>query len=239
MKHASVLFLFFLCLCLTVSAQAHRDSLLFRGVIMEGDSLFTLPFAKYIVNNEKDYVSNEDGQFSFWAKNGDIVHFSYVGFKPLYVQIHDTLSNDSFLMGVFLSRDTIELSEVVILPHLINPDAMARTMPLLSTSEQVVAQRNIDVSAYQAMTQPVKEWDAEMNQKNFIQERSNDVAYRTQIQPNQMVGLSTLSVGQEVSRQKLKKRLKERRQYITTDEWSYLISSYQERINEKNAQLLK
>lgn len=238
MKHTCVLFVFFLCMCLTVSSQA-RDSLLFRGVVMEGDSQFALPFAKYIVNNEINYVSNEDGQFSFWAKNGDIVHFSYVGFKPLYVQIHDTISSDSFLMGIFLSRDTIELSEVIILPHRMNPDAMARTMPLLSTPEEVVAQRNIDVSAYQAMTQPVKEWDAEMNQKNFIQERSNDVAYRTQIQPNQMVGLSTVNVSQEINRQKLKKRLKAKKQYITTDEWSYLISSYQERINKKNAQLMK
>ncbi len=96
---------------------------------MEGDSLFSLPFAKYKVNDKTGYVSNEEGQFSFWAKSGDIVTFSYVGFKPLYVSINDTLANDNYLMGIFLSRDTIELSEVVIIPQNISPRAYAQICP--------------------------------------------------------------------------------------------------------------
>ncbi|MCW3805043.1 hypothetical protein [Plebeiibacterium marinum] len=222
-----------LCLLLgSLSAQV-SDSLLFRGVVMEGDSLFALPYAKYTINSDRSYVSNELGQFSFWGKNGDVVHFSYVGFESLYVAIHDSLANDNFLMGVFLSRDTIVLSEVVIIPQTISPGAYARNMPLLSTKEEAVAQHNVDVSTYQAITQPVKEWDAEMNQKNFIQARTNDVVYKGQVQPGQMVGIGNVAVQAEIERVKLSKKKKPSQSYITLSEWEFLIATYHERLKMK------
>ncbi len=236
MKRFIWLLLIVFCTNVWMNAQVTRDSLLFRGVVMEGDSLFSLPFAKYKVNDDKGYISNEEGQFSFWAKSGDLVQFSYVGFKPLYVHIHDSLANDNYLMGIFLSRDTIELSEVVIIPQTISPDAYARNMPLLSDAEETVAQHNVDMSTYQAITQPVTEWDAEMNQKNFLQARSNDVAYKTQVQPNQTLGVSTVSAKQAIERSKLRNLKKPRRSYISQTEWEYLISSYQEKVKMKSLQ---
>lgn len=199
---------------------------------MERDSLFTLPYAKYIISNKYTYTANEQGHFSFWARSGDIVHFTYVGFRPLYVQIHDSLANDNYLMGIFLSRDTILLSEVVIIPQILNPNAVARNMPLLSTRDQVVAQNNIAMSTYQAKTQPVTTWDAEMNQKNFIQARSNDIAYQTQVQPSQMVGVSSIGIKKEIDRAKLRK-MKPSRAYITQTEWEELLMTFQERLEKK------
>lgn len=215
------------------AAQFERDSLLFRGVIMERDSLFNLPYAKYILNSKQRYTANEEGQFSFWAKNGDIVQFSYVGFKSLYVQINDSLANEKYLMGIFLSRDTIELSEVVIIPQIINPNAIARNTPLLSSQDDISAQQNIAMSTYQAKTQPVTKWDAEMNQKNFIQARSNDIAYKQQVQPSQMVGIGNISVQQEIDRNKRNNIKKPRRRYITQSEWEFLIATYQEKIKSR------
>ncbi|SMO75264.1 hypothetical protein SAMN06265379_106185 [Saccharicrinis carchari] len=232
MKPKRILPLLLLVFCTFASAQVNRDSLLFRGVILEGDSLFSLPYAKYIVNNKFGYTANEAGQFSFWAKPGDMVHFSYVGFKPLYLQLNDTLSNSNYLMGVFLSRDTIELSEVIIIPQFINPNAVARNMPMLSTTDEVVAQNNVAMSTYQAKTQPVTTWDAEMNQKNFIQSRSNDIAYQTQVQPSQMVGVSNTAILKQIDRAKLRK-MKPARPYITQNEWEQLLMSYQQRIKNK------
>ncbi len=224
------------CANVFMVAQVTKDSLLFRGVVMEGDSLFSLPFAKYRINDKTGSVSNEEGQFSFWAKSGDVVKFTYVGFKPLFVHINDTLANDNYLMGIFLSRDTIELSEVVIIPQNISPRAYAQNMPLLSDAEETVAQHNVDMSTYQAKTQPVTEWDAEMNQKNFLQARSNDVAYKTQIQPNQMVGVSTVSARKAIERSRLRNVKKPKRSYISLNEWEYLISSYQDRMKKKSFQ---
>ncbi len=239
MKNQLILSFLTLFLSVGIYAQFDRDSLLFRGVVMEGDSLFVLPYAKYVVNNDQGYMTNDKGQFSFWAQNGDIVRFSYVGFKSLYVQINDSLANRNFLMGVFLSKDTIELSEVVILPQITNPNAAARNMPLLRTPEETVGQHNVDVSAYQAKTQPVTEWDAEMNQKNFIQARSNDVAYRGQIQPTQMIGISNVSVQQALTRAKIEKLKEPKKVFISQAEWEFLITSYQEKMNSGMLKNLK
>ena len=233
MKLKRILPILAILVCSAVNGQMERDSLLFRGVIMEGDSLFSLPYAKYIINNKIGYTANEGGQFSFWAKSGDMVHFSYVGFKDLYVQVHDSLSNNNYLMGVFLSRDTIELSEVVIIPQIVNPNAVARNMPLISTKDDIVAQNNVAMSTYQAKTQPIKEWDAEMNQKNFINARSMEIEYQTQVSPAHMVGASNISVGQEIDRRKMKNIKKPHRRYITQAEWEYLIASYEEKFKKK------
>jgi len=200
---------------------------------MEVDSLFTLPFAKYNINNKISYVSDNKGQFGFWAKPGDLVSFSYVGFKTLYLPIVDSLNQNNIVMGVFLSRDTIQLSEVVIIPQLGNPEAMAKNMPLLSRPEDVVAQRNVDMSVYQAKTQPEAEWDAEMNQKNFIQARSNDVAYRTQVQSGQMVGVGNVSIEQAATESRIRKIKAPQLSYISQQEWESLISTYQERQRKK------
>ncbi len=227
------LYLFLLFFTFTLNAQIAKDSLLFRGVIMEGDSLFTLPHAKYVINDKIGFTSNEEGQFSFWAKSGDVVQFSYVGFKPLMVQVHDSLSNDNYLMGVFLSRDTIELSEVIIIPQIMNPNAIARNMPLLSDQNVIAAQNNVAMSTYQAKTQPVKEWDAEMNQENFIQARSMDIQYQTQVKPSQILGVSNTAIAQQVAISKQKKVKKPRQNYITQEEWEFLIASYEQRFKKK------
>lgn len=232
MKPKQILPILLLLICTFAGAQMNRDSLLFRGVIMERDSLFSLPYAKYIINNKFTYTANEEGQFSFWARSGDIVHFTYVGFRPLYVQVNDTFSNNNYLMGIFLSRDTILLSEVVIIPQIINPNAVARNMPMLSTRDQMVAQNNIANSTYQAKTQPVTTWDAEMNQRNFIQSRSNDIAYQTQVQPGQMLGVSSTNIIKQIDRAKLRK-MKPSGAYITQTEWEQLLMSFQERLEKK------
>jgi hypothetical protein len=226
-------------LSISISAQIDRDSLLFRGVIMESDSVFVLPYAKYNINNQKGYISNEKGQFSFWAKKGDVVKFSYVGFKPFYVQLHDSLANDQFLMGVFLSKDTIELSEVIIIPQNINPNAMARQAPMLTTPEEVVARQNIDLSAYQAKTKPMEEWDAAMNQKNFIQSQANEVAYQQQIPTDRVLGVSIQSVQQQIERNQLRKMKPPSIMYITRDEMEFLIATYHERIKMKLKSIVK
>lgn len=217
--------------CTFAGAQMKRDSLLFRGVIMERDSLFSLPYGKYSINNKFTYTANGEGQFAFWAHNGDIVHFTYVGFRPLYIQINDSIANANYLLGIFLSRDTILLSEVIIIPQILNPNAIARNMPMLNTRDQAVAQNNIAMSAYQAKTQAVTTWDAEMNQKNFIQARSNDIVYQTQVQPSQIVGLSTTRIRNHISQAKLRK-IKPSQAYITQNEWEQLLMTYQERLEK-------
>ena len=225
--------LLLLLLCTTISFsqdQAKVTDLLFNGVVMDGDSLHQLPFTKFVINDAQGSIANDKGQFSFWATSGDVVEFSHIGYKSFFLTINDSLSKGNYLIGVFLKKDTIELSEVVIFPRNINPNAIVRNLPLLSTQEELAAQQNVDRSAYQAKTQPVTKWDAEMNQKNFIQARSNDIAYKTQVQPDHMVGVSNTSVNKHIETKKLSDNaIKPQERYITQSEWDYLVATYKER----------
>ena len=59
----------FLLVCINSMAQSgvKQDSLQVTGMIFDKDSLAALPYAKFSLGNI-NYLSNEEGQFSFWAK---------------------------------------------------------------------------------------------------------------------------------------------------------------------------
>jgi hypothetical protein len=166
------------------------DSVRLSGIIMDKDSLFTLPYAAY--NFRKlNYTADESGQFSIWAKKGDLIKFSHVGFKDTYIQVHDTLDVDNYLVGIFLTRDTFRLSEVIVVPRYQHLAAQAKYMPLKVTPELVYGTNNVKQSTRQALTQAPQKLDAEQNQMWVIREQTRKTVYKTQVMPDQMVGLST------------------------------------------------
>lgn len=174
------------------------DSIRIAGVIMDKDSVLNLPFALYQVNEKERYTSDQEGSFSLWAREGDVIHFSYVGFKDLYVKVHDSLAYNNFLFGVFLSRDTIELSEVVIVPRVHNIAAVARNMPLKNAQDQLNANYNIRMSTYQALSRRPQKMDAEYNQKMVIRRQMLAVEYQAMVSPEHIVGVDLVQVGPQV-----------------------------------------
>ncbi len=215
--------------CQWTSAQESKMHL-FRGVVFDSDSIITLGNAKYTINEKEVHLVNSNGEFLFLAEQGDLIHFSHVGYKSLYIQVNDSMTTNKFLMGVFLSKDTIELSEVIILPQNINPNAMARNLPLMTTSDAISAQNNLNRSAYVAKTQPIKVWDADMNQKNFLQARSNDVVYKYQLKPDEVLEISTTELKKEFERQKMMEDLEvPKKRYLNKSEENYLRETYKQR----------
>ncbi len=228
------LFLFFIVLLflgIVENAAAQNSQMhMLRGIVFDSDSVTALSNSKYVINNKEAHVVNKNGEFLFLAAQGDVVKFTHVGYKPLYMQVDDSLSNNKFLLGVFLSKDTIELSEVIIFPQYVNPNAVARNLPLITTSDEVAAQNNLNRSAYQAKVEGIKVWDADMNQKNFLQARSNDVVYKYQLKPDQVLGISTTDLRSEIERMKIKNDLEPvKNSYLSPDEKNYLKETYTER----------
>ncbi len=182
-----------LLVCLPVSLLAQEeniDSIRVTGVVFEIDSLTTLPYSRF--NKEAgDYASDEKGQFSFWAHQGEIVRFSHLGFKDTYVQINDSLDKKNYLLGVFLSRDTFQISEVIVMPRYERLALEAKTMPLIVTPDMAHATNNVRASTRQALTQTPIRMDAEMNQEMVLQERTWSTIYKTQILPSQTIGVTS------------------------------------------------
>lgn len=170
------------------------DSIRISGVVFDRDSLYTLPFSQFDLHSKK-YSSNKEGQFSFWAHQGEIIKFSHLGFKDTYIQITDSLAHNNYMLGVFLTRDTFLISEIIVVPRYENIAAQARTMPLLITPDQAYANNNVKSSINQALSQPPKKMDNEMNQNMVLQEQRWGTVYKTQIPPDKTLGISSENLG--------------------------------------------
>jgi hypothetical protein len=170
--------------------EERADSVRVTGIVLEKDSLMALPYSRFNLES-RNYASDEKGQFSFWAQQGEVVRFSHLGFKDTYIQIDDSLRLNNYLLGVFLSRDTIQISEVIVMPRYESLSLQAKTMPLVITPEMAYAANNVRASTRQALTQAPKRMDAEMNQRMVLQERTWSTIYKTQVPPGQSISVSS------------------------------------------------
>lgn len=182
---------FFCIIQLITAAQFNNnDSIRVTGVVLEQDSATTLPYSRLSVKS-RTFTSDEKGRFSVWALIGDIVQFSHIGYKDTYIQISDSLKHNNYIFGVFLSRDTIRLSEVIVVPRYKYLIRKAKTMPLVITPDEAYANNNIRISTQQALTQTPIRMDAEMNQRMVLQEHIWSTVYKTQIPPDNTFGVTT------------------------------------------------
>ncbi len=196
MKSFLIIFLaIFFIYTLSVAQVQSNDSLHITGVVLEQDSLNTLPYSRFKLDSET-FISDEQGQFSFWAKQGEIVRFSHMGFKDTYIQINDSLQHRNYMLGVFLTRDTFQISEVIVMPRYENLSLQAKTMPLIITPDAAYATNNVRVSTHQALTQTPTKMDAEMNQRMVLQEKTWGTIYKTQIPPDKTLGITSENTAQ-------------------------------------------
>ena len=186
------LLIFILSVGIKTGAQENKtvDSIRFSGIIYDRDSLTVLPYARYTLHN-RNYTSNKNGEFYLWAKQGDIIKFSYVGYKDTYIHVHDSLDRENYLIGVFLSKDTVHLSEVIVMPRYQQLLIEAKYMPIIVDPDYILGNQNVKESTYQALTQTPKRMDAEQNQSMVIEQHILHTAYKTQVPPDKMFGPST------------------------------------------------
>ncbi|MFB6343268.1 hypothetical protein ACE1ET_16195 [Saccharicrinis sp. FJH62] len=187
-------FLAALMLCLTgaLKAQNGTDSLTFTGTVFDRVTLETLDDAVYFKGHHT-YGLQPGGKFRVKAAVGDTIIFSYLGYKDLIVTLDDSLANNDYLMGVYLSPVATMLSEVVIVPRYYSLDVLVAIDPVKQAKEQAYAERNLKMSAYQGLL-PATKMDNEMNQKMTIEKHRMDVEYKQMLSPNQMVGVNFFTV---------------------------------------------
>jgi hypothetical protein len=216
-----------------VDAQKLRtDSIFFTGAVMDQKSLKALPYSHFRVNEKRAGTANEYGRFSFWVNAGDTIHYSYVGYQDLNIVISDTLDQDSYLFGAFLTKDTVALKEVLIVPRITNiKEAIMNTK--INTPEYVRAKNNVNSATYEALTKRPTKMDAKANTDmqihGFVSKVENEVMIPTEM----MVGVSTTRTLAEIKRIKRKKKLKVPSDIVTDKEIRTLQHMYQYRLDKK------
>jgi len=199
---------------MSINAQYNKmpDSIRLSGMIFDRDSLTVLPFAEYTLDN-KTHTANDNGEFYLWAKQGDIIKFSHLGYKDTYIQVKDTLGQKNFIVGVFLSKDTIHLSEVIVIPRYRQLMLDAMYKPLTVNPSYENAARNVRQAKNQALNGSDfdKPMTAEQNQDMVIRENTMRTVYKTQVPPDMIFGINTSTLIPYIMylRQKRKSRIKE------------------------------
>ena len=108
---------FYICLFLAVAAKAQLPNNLiqFSGLVVTTDSLRGLPLVSIkIKGTNKGTYSDQTGFFSFVAKKGDVVSFSFLGLKTVEYKIPVTLEQDKYSIIQPMSSDTILLPETYV-----------------------------------------------------------------------------------------------------------------------------
>ncbi|MDA3867202.1 MAG: carboxypeptidase-like regulatory domain-containing protein [Salinivirgaceae bacterium] len=94
-----------------------KDSIQFSGVVFD-ENRKSMSNAHILINSKKGALTSPSGFFNINVNANDTVTFSYVGYKKYDFIVPDTMQQRQYITGVFLTTDTLTLSEVIVLPWL-------------------------------------------------------------------------------------------------------------------------
>lgn len=183
MKKLNIVYLFFFFYLGVLGQNSEPAKVFITGGIFDQDSTLALPEA-ILRLKEKAYGVDEQGRFAITARVGDTLCFSHVGYVPVHLVVPDSLAGKDFLMGVFMTRDTVLLSEVLILPRFLIESKLSNTL-LLN------AKNNMN-QALQAASMPVKSMDQEMNRRMMIEDFARKVEMKGLVDVKLGVGTQSL-----------------------------------------------
>jgi hypothetical protein len=99
--------------------ESLKDSLVqLYGVVMTADSLRGLPLVTVKIKDQnRGTFTNNQGVFSIVVLKGDIIEFTYVGYKPKIVPIPKNIEGNQYSMIQLMVIDTVYLPATIIKPR--------------------------------------------------------------------------------------------------------------------------
>ncbi len=225
MRQYAAFFIVFTIIFLTNTIEVYSqliiaDTISISGVVLESDSLTSLPNVHITSHKNTGTVTNLSGQFAFLANANDTLTFSYIGFKDFVFVIPDTLKFNSYVFGAILNKDTIMLSEVIILPWMNKKqfkNAFINNQPDRNT---VNATRNLNLMKYTAKAYSPS-WTSNRKVDFQIKSSAQSVEYKGMIPPDQSLNIIgfvqylIFFTHQQLTKEEKERRLREElRHYI-------------------------
>ena len=201
-----LLFLFFYGIYSVNGQVEKQDNLFVTGVVCDRDSIFPLRNALCRLDSTYRGV-DEDGRFAFEVKMGDTLVFSHVGYVPVKIVVSDTLTQRDYLLGIFMTRDTVLLAEVVVIPRYVLEDYK----PDRSMENALYNEKGIVAGAFS----PVTKMDREMNRKMQIEKFAHAVENKGHVDVGFGVGVQSIRT---IRKLYMSRKLYERFRPIRQDE---------------------
>lgn len=157
---------------------------------MDSETYKPLPGSQLFVNKRFTSVTDDNGAFSLYVNVRDSLVFSRTGYKPANVIISDTLIGKQYVAGIFMTSDTLQIGEVVIVPRATNLRLEIMNGRPPASPEIENARHNVAVSAYQGRTTTGKLGDPASNYEMLRQRQRINAYERGGIPSDRIVGLS-------------------------------------------------
>lgn len=188
------------------------DTIFFSGVVLDSGTTEPLSGVTCRLGEGKGTASDKNGYFRIQLQRGDTVRFTYVGYRPCLVVVPDSLDAEEYMVGVFMSPDTLQLSEALII----------RRWGENRMQDMMNARNNMKGILRQAYD-PNRRMDADMNQKMVINEYARSVEMRGQVDVRFGVGTYSLDA---FRRLRLQKNLRDNKDVLDTREIDLLKKIY-------------
>lgn len=198
----------------------HADTISISGVVLDADSLAALPNVHITSHKNTGTVTDLNGQFAFLANANDTLTFSFIGFKDYTFVVPDTLKFNSYVLGAILNKDTIMLSEVIILPWMNKKQFKNAFINNQPDKDMINASRNLNMMKHTARAYSTS-WTADRMIDFQLQSYAHDIEYKGMIPPDQSLNIIgfvqylVFFTHQQLTKEEKERRLREElRQYI-------------------------
>ncbi len=181
-----------------------RHKIVFSGVVINAQDSEEMPNVACRYGQNRGVYSDSTGCFRIETQRGDTVLFTSIGFKSCQVIIPDSLFESEYMMGIFMSPDTVMLSEVLIFRRWKKPNRQ----------NMLNAQNNMRSMLNQAYA-PVKSMDASMNQEMLINEFARSIEMKGHIDVQFGVGTHSMEAYNLL---RMQNRLTEKKEWLHWEE---------------------
>jgi len=178
---------------LRLSAQQVAP-ILFHGLVIDAETRQPLSGAHYMIRDNTAGAADARGMISFYARHRDTVKFSCIGYKDFHLVIGDTLLAQEYVLGIYLSSDTLLIPAVVVMPRLVNMRAEIMAEKPGIDDATVNATNNLKISAYQGLTAATRLDDAAANYEVIRRAQATAAGEKGGIASGQMISFSPFTI---------------------------------------------
>lgn len=194
MKYSLSIFILFLSFY-TFAQKVEKDStitkrkvLQFSGIVVDGDSLFPIPFSNVIIKNTNRGTSCDYfGYFSFVAQEGDTIVFSNISYKDAQFIIPDGLEENRYSLIQILRQDTITLNQYMVYPWPTREQFKEAFLKMDIPDDDLERARKNLSKDYMATRYEEMPMDANMNFKYYLNQQNSRLYYAGQLPPNNLL----------------------------------------------------
>ncbi len=183
-KRASI-FILFLSGFFMSKAQSEFDVYQISGQVLLSDSITPISFAHIkTLNHKQIFICDWFGHYTIVVNKRESINFSSVGCKAKTIFIADTFSTNRLILNIYLSPDTLILTETTIydLPTYKQFINMVAKLDI-PDDDYERAKKNLSPDMIQLYLEKM-DMDFSMNYRNYVLQSVDKLYYKGQMQPN-------------------------------------------------------